>query len=216
MTNFDAGPVGASTPRFLTLLDGAPVLPAYPWEGFRREWGPIFYRGRLDGTARVLVIGQDPGQHECIGRRILVGEAGQRVQGFLRKLGITRSYAMVNSFLFCCYTKEAAIDFRDHLTIRGDRDAWIGAILETSPVEVVVAFGGAARQAYKGYLSRRTGSLGRPDPVVVEVLHPTAPVATKSMLTDWNKGLATAFPALTARDAATPSLVKYGTSFKPT
>ncbi|MBD0283370.1 MAG: uracil-DNA glycosylase, partial [Thermoleophilaceae bacterium] len=45
-------------------------------------------RGRLAGSALVLVLGQDPGQHECIARRILVGEAGQRVQGFLRKLGI--------------------------------------------------------------------------------------------------------------------------------
>ncbi len=31
---------------------------------FRVEWGPIFLRGRLDGPARVLVIGRDPAQHE--------------------------------------------------------------------------------------------------------------------------------------------------------
>jgi uracil-DNA glycosylase len=52
----------------------------------------VFHRGRLDGSALVLVLGQDPGQHESIARRILVGEAGQRVQGFLHKLGIERSY----------------------------------------------------------------------------------------------------------------------------
>ncbi|HET9345381.1 MAG TPA: uracil-DNA glycosylase family protein [Candidatus Limnocylindrales bacterium] len=211
---FDPGPSGPSAARFLDLLDSPPPLPAYPWAKFRREWGPIFYRGRLDGTARILVIGQDPGQHECIGRRILVGEAGQRVQGFLAKLGITRSYVMVNAFLFCCFTKQAAIDMRDDPSLAPDRDAWIAAVLETGPVEVVVAFGGAARDAYQGYLARRTSGLGRPDPAFVHVVHPTAPIAEKSMLTNWNTGLAAAFPALTARDVPV-SLVPYGTAFTP-
>jgi len=63
-------------------------------------WGPIFYRGRLDGSARVIVIGQDPAANEDVARRILIGSAGQRVQGFLRKLGLVRSYVMVNTFLY--------------------------------------------------------------------------------------------------------------------
>jgi uracil-DNA glycosylase len=211
---FDPGPAGPPAARFLELLDQPPALPAYPWSKFRREWGPIFYRGRLDGTARVLVIGQDPGQHECVARRILVGEAGQRVQGFLARLGITRSYVMVNAFLFCCYTKQAAIDMRNHPTIAPDRDDWIGAILETSPVEVVVAFGRAARDAYLGYVSRRVTGLGRPDPTVVPVVHPTAPIAEASMLTNWNTGLATASAALTAQDVP-GTLVPYGSAFAP-
>ena len=51
----------------------------------------------------MLLIGQDPAQHEAITRRILVGEAGQRTQGFLAKLGITRSYVMVNTYLYSVY-----------------------------------------------------------------------------------------------------------------
>jgi hypothetical protein len=41
------------------------------------------------------VIGQDPAQHETIVRRILVGEAGRRLQGFLAKLGVTKSYTLI-------------------------------------------------------------------------------------------------------------------------
>jgi uracil-DNA glycosylase len=77
------------------MFPGAEI---YPAADFRVEWGPIFYRGWLDGSARVLVLGQDPGQHESIARRILVGEAGQRVQGSFRKLDIEHSYVMVNAF----------------------------------------------------------------------------------------------------------------------
>src|SRR5436309_15828919 len=67
---------------------------------FRLEWGPIYYRGRTEGSAKVLVIGQDPAADENVARRILVGDAGQRVQGFLQKLGLTRSYVMVNAILY--------------------------------------------------------------------------------------------------------------------
>ena len=32
-----------------------------PWNtGYRMRWGPIYYRGRLDSTAKVIVIGQNP------------------------------------------------------------------------------------------------------------------------------------------------------------
>jgi len=95
--SFDPGYVDAPFAALAAEFPGADV---YPASDFRLEWGPIFHRGRLDGSARVLVLGQDPGAHESSVRRILVGEAGQRVQGFLHKLGIERSYVMVNTFLY--------------------------------------------------------------------------------------------------------------------
>src|SRR6266536_1313305 len=94
---------GYSRKPFSTLAAAYPGPDVYPPKDFRVEWGPVFHRGRLDGTARVLVIGQDPGSHESIARRILVGEAGQRIQGFLVKLGIETSYVMVNTFLYSVY-----------------------------------------------------------------------------------------------------------------
>src|SRR3954469_6626678 len=88
---------------FTTLVQTYPDADVYPADQFRVEWGPIFHRGRLDGSARVLVIGQDPAQHETIVRRILVGEAGRRLQGLLAKLGVTRSYVAVNTYLYSVY-----------------------------------------------------------------------------------------------------------------
>ena len=93
---------------FATLVAEYPGEDVYPSADFRVEWGPIFHRGRLDGSARVLVLGQDPATHEAISRRILVGEAGQRVQGLLAKVGITDSYVMVNAFLYSVYGHRAA------------------------------------------------------------------------------------------------------------
>src|SRR5690349_12733127 len=88
---------------FVTLVEQYPEADVYPPDQFRVEWGPIFHRGRLDGSARVVVIGQDPAQHETVVRRILVGEAGRRLQGFLAKLGILKSYVLINTFLYSVY-----------------------------------------------------------------------------------------------------------------
>lgn len=91
---------GYGSEPFRSLCDDYPGPDVYPAADFRVEWGPVFHRGRLDGSAKVLVIGQDPAASEAIVRRILVGAAGQRVQGFLAMLGIRVSYVLVNTFLY--------------------------------------------------------------------------------------------------------------------
>src|SRR5215470_10846270 len=68
---FDPG-YGAAP--FKGLCETYPDQTVYPFAAFRVEWGPIFHRGRLDGSARLLVIGQDPAQHETAVRRVLIGE----------------------------------------------------------------------------------------------------------------------------------------------
>ena len=77
MSEFDHGPPA----QLAALFDDVPDPPVA--EDFWFDWGPIFYRGRLDGSARVLCIASDPGPTERIAGRSLVGNAGQRVQGFL-------------------------------------------------------------------------------------------------------------------------------------
>ena len=47
--------------RFQTLVRNYPDGDVYPPDDFRLEWGPVFHRGRLDGHARIVVVGQDPG-----------------------------------------------------------------------------------------------------------------------------------------------------------
>jgi hypothetical protein len=72
-------------------------LPHYPTKLYWDDWGPVFYRGRLDGAAKVLGVAQDPGVCEHVARRVLVGTAGQRVQFLLETLGLCHSYVLVNA-----------------------------------------------------------------------------------------------------------------------
>ena len=129
----------------------------YPAAAFRVEWGPIFHRGRLNGSARVVVIGQDPAQHEAITRRILVGAAGQRTQGFLAKLGIHTSYVMVNTFLYSVYGQAAGERHADDPAIANYRHRWLDALLLDQPVEAVVALGRLADRAFHTWKATPTG-----------------------------------------------------------
>jgi uracil-DNA glycosylase len=196
MPEFDPGP--AQEP-FATLARDYPGAEAYPPEDFRIEWGPIFHRGRLDGSARILLVGQDPGQHESIAHRILVGEAGQRVQGFLAKLGFTRSYVMVNAYLYSVYGQSAGEQHAGDDVIAAYRHRWLDALLDGSQVEAVISFGHLGREAFERWSKTPTG---KQSGVHFEHLtHPTMPdaaskgdpakraAAMERMLAEWNAAL---------------------------
>jgi len=144
---FDPGYTGA----FRTLCEQYPGEEVYPRSAFRTEWGPVFHRGRLDGSARVLVIGQDPAQHEIIARRILVGEAGHRVQGFLAKLGIDRGYVMLNTFLYSVYGQGGGNKHKNDPGIVAYRKRWLDAVMSGSGIEAVVSLGGLADLAWSAW-----------------------------------------------------------------
>jgi uracil-DNA glycosylase len=205
---------------FKTLVATYPGEAVYPRTDFRTEWGPVFHRGRLDGSARVLVIGPDPGPHESILRRIFGGEAGRRVQGFLSKLGITRSYAMVNALLYGLHGGAGA-KYVTRPEVVSYRNRWIDGLLLSGSVRAVVAFGALARRAWEAYTSAR----GAPAGVAFTPLtHPTFPEAsggtqaerdasTRKMLEQWNAALPGLDAALGHKDVGPSTLELYGPAF---
>lgn len=213
---FDPGPV---TEPFASLATDYPGAEAYPPELFRVEWGPIFHRGRLDGSARVLIVGQDPGQHESMGRRCMVGEAGLRAQGFLTRLGITRSYAIVNTYLYSVYGQPSPGEVRAvEAGIAPYRNRWLDALLLHTQVEAVIAFGGLAHAAFEAW----RGPADRPRAAVayVPLYHPTYPEgsgepgAMKKMLDQWNAAIPVLREALSATDTE-PDMTPYGHELLP-
>jgi hypothetical protein len=204
---------------FRTLAGSYPDKTAYPQTDFRIEWGPIFHRGRLDGTARVLFIGQDPGQHENVLRRILSGEAGRRVQGFAAKIGLPRSYVNINALLYSVYGSGGS-KYVTKPKIAAYRDQWIDGILSPGKIEVVVTFGAMAKNAWTNYVAGHPGAAGL---TVANLTHPTFPESaggtaaekkanTKKMLTEWNGALPTLHGAVVHKDVPTP-LKLYGDVF---
>src|SRR3954468_3856904 len=134
---FDKGP-----PQAIANLCADCPVPSTP-KAFWTAWGPIFYRGRLDGTARVLCIASDPGPTERIAGRTLVGDAGQRVQGFLTKLGLTRSYLCLNAFPYALFPSNASDGpkiLKDPLQLAWRNELYT-AVKTGSSLQAIIAFG---------------------------------------------------------------------------
>ncbi len=212
---------GYSQEPFRTLASDYPGADVYPPNQFRVEWGPIFHRGRLDGSARVLVIGQDPAQHETVVRRILVGEAGRRLQGLLAKLGITKSYVFINTFLYSVYGSVKG-KTRKNKGLVEYRNRWLDALLSEGQIEAVLALGSFADEAWQLW---RDTPKGRPfKGAYAAVKHPTYPEsfskgdwaklaqATKKLLENWNGALQKLSPAILHPDSSTP-LSLYGNTW---
>ena len=216
--DFDPGPVQEP---FASLVRDYPGTDVYSADGFRVEWGPIFHRGRLDGSARLLVIGQDPAQSEAIVRRILVGEAGHRTQGLMAKLGITRSYLLVNTYLYSVYGQTAGEDNATNKDIATYRNRWLDAIFTANQIDAVIALGHLADGAWQTWKKTATGKTV--SPAYQHVTHPTQPesssggdrtklqAAIQAMLTNWNQALEQIHPL--PHPDASGALVPYGTSF---
>jgi len=183
---------------FLSLCSNYPGSSVYSPNDFYVEWGPVFHRGRLDGTARVLVLGMVPTQLELLTRRILMGDAGQRVQGFLAKLGLVRSYVMINIFIYGIANSKAPGIYQDHPAVANYRHAWMDA-LTTPDVDAVIGLGARADAAFS--IWRNTTGGQHFSGTYVNIVHPTQPesaahgnsarlaVATAALLDNWNAAL---------------------------
>jgi len=165
----DPGPTGTSgwadifgeTPNYRGL--GRAVVGR---EVFRWHHGPMFFRGRLDGSAKVIVVGQEGAQDESLSHRSFTGGTGARMQHLLRFIGLDRSYLFLNSFvypIFGQYTPDLrplAQDPRSPIVEHRNR------ILEKAVVDgdarLVIAVGLAAKESVATWIKAHGGT-AQPD-----------------------------------------------------
>lgn len=200
MPEFDRGP----TDQFAALFAQVPAVPEPT--AFWADWGPIFYRGRLDGSARVLIVASDPGPTERIAGRSLVGNAGQRVQGFLAKLGLTRSYVCLNAWAYAVHPAQA-FAMKDRLA-DPDQLEWRNAVFDRATdvsLQAIVPMGFMAREAI-GLWSTR------PHAPVIDVPHPSShdPAA---LLTAWRAAVTQLREVVTPDPDGDATGPNYGTEF---
>jgi uracil-DNA glycosylase len=170
------------------LFESAPLdyyinLPKSP---FHTRFGPVFYRGRLDGSARVLVIGQDPSTDEILAHRILIGQAGQLAQTFLARLGVTHSYLMLNTFLFGVQSASLNEKIATDATIMAYRNKLFDLVHSSNTLSAILTFGTYAHLSAMNWPGK--GSLK-----VIQLTHPTSP---SGVAANWNSHFAAASSAI--------------------
>ena len=202
MSEFDPGP----PPEFARIFARVPDYGPYK-EHFWYDWGPVFYRGRLDSSARVLCVASDPGPTERVAMRTLVGDAGQRVQGFLAKIGLERSYLCLNAFTYALHPSSY---WEGHRILRDPEHLrWRNELFDevkTPSLRAVVAFGEQAQDA----VSLWDGKENLP---VFEVPHPSSRDSGR-LLDAWREAV-TGLRNLIAPDPdGDPSRPNYGSWFR--
>lgn len=198
---FDGGP-----PQAIAQICRSCPPPTTP-KAFWTAWGPVFYRGRLDGSARVLCIASDPGPTERIANRTLVGDAGQRVQGFLAKLGLTTSYLCVNAFPYALHPSYGPQ--ADQLLAEPAQQAWRHDFYDAAlpgHVQAVVAFGANAQKALDLWP-------GKPNVPAARIPHPSSR-DEKKLLQDWHDAIVTLRAHVTPDHDGSATGPNYGSSFR--
>jgi len=147
----------AGTPNYRGL--GRAVLGR---EAFRWQHGPMFFRGRLDSSAKVLVVGQEGAQDESLSHRSFTGGTGARMQYLLRFLGLDRSYLFLNSFvypIFGQYTPDLrplAQDPRSPIVVH--RNRIFDKAATEGDVRLVIAVGRAAKESVATWIEAHGGT----------------------------------------------------------
>lgn len=174
---------------------------------FRLDFGPVYYRGRLDGTARLLIVGQDPAANELVAHRAFIGTSGQRLQGFLRRLGIARDYLMVNTYLYPVRGQffGTLAELSREPAIMGFRNRMLDHIAEENRIEAVVTVGSAARDA----VDRWPGSAGY---TRQHLTHPSAR-DHELLFANWNEGLAALRPVVAPEAGGPEDGATYGSDW---
>ena len=206
----DPGPTAASgwaelfaeTPNYRGL--GQAVVGR---EAFRWHHGPMFFRGRLDGSAKVVIVGQEGAQDESLSHRSFTGGTGARMQHFLRFIGLDRSYLFLNSFvypIFGQYTQDLRKLAQDPRSpVVKHRNRILDKAVVDGDVRLVVAVGRAAKESVATWIEAHggtadpealhTATLGSiPNRVlVVGVLHPggAAGGSTANIKADFSRAI---------------------------
>jgi uracil-DNA glycosylase len=141
---FDRGPSAAMA---RLLMGGAaglawPDFAALGVSGAAAFGGGPLYRGRFSGV-RLLVLADQAGHDDLVWGRAFTGEAGQRFQGLLAALGVTRSYLVVRTLPVDTAGLSAGKVWAlaDRPDVVAVHRAVAGRVLDDNPVAAVVTVG---------------------------------------------------------------------------
>lgn len=147
---FDPGP----GEKWARLLMGGE--PGFEWPDFNTlgvkphksfGTGPI-YRGRLD-EATVLILADQESHDDLFTGRALSGDGGQKVQHFLKQIGITSSYVIIRTLPVDTLdlAENEVKRISDNPQVVRLRNEIVKRILDQSKTQVILTFGPRAKNA---------------------------------------------------------------------
>jgi hypothetical protein len=175
---YDTGPDAAWTERF-AKTPAATIVETESGISLATDFEhPVWYRGRLNGQPKVLVLTQDYGLDQVIAGRAATGDTGQKLNHLLAGAGVGLDYVMLNTFPYpvanVAHEQVEALAMSPSLT--SYRNDLIAKLLEEKGIKTVITVGAVAEKAFGAV--KFTGSW-------VKLSHPSDADA----VTSWNSAL---------------------------
>jgi hypothetical protein len=144
---YDSGPPPFWPNMFAELPDSYYIN--HPFGRCRIHFGGVPYRGRLNDTARVIIVGQDSSTDEAIARRAFIGNAGLRLKKLLYKIGIQRSYVIINTLAYSIngHANAEMRNIAQEPIIKKLREDLLNTFIDRNPIEAIITFDVGARKA---------------------------------------------------------------------
>src|SRR4030095_6392344 len=149
-------------------------------------------------------------------RSALVGDSGQKTQGFLNKLGLTRSYVLVNAFAVAMRPSQKTKGMQvlsTNATIKAARHGLYDRLLAGGP-EAIIVLGDVAHEAYDIWAATNPAVGAAP---VFTLAHPAAVDRNGSgndaALKGWAKAITTLRTIVTADADGASSGPNFGAFF---
>jgi uracil-DNA glycosylase len=151
--HYDRGP-GVEDARLLLGL-GNPEWPKFEELGVTSHWSfgrRQIYRGRLQ-EAQVLVVADQFSHDDLFSGRALTGLDGQRLQSFLRGLGLNRSYAIIRTLPVDTLDLSDAkrLEIANHPQVTEVRNQILNRVLSYGKTKVVITIGEGAEAAVNSW-----------------------------------------------------------------
>jgi DNA polymerase len=168
----------ADTPSYQELIEAAARCQACPL--YRNASQTVFGEGPV--SARLMLVGEQPGDQEDLQGRPFVGPAGQLLDGALEKAGIERAETYVTNvvkhFKWVPRGRRRIHSKPSALEIKACRP-WLDQELRLIQPEVLLCLGATAAQALLGASFRVTRERGRfvasdLAPHVMATVHPSS------------------------------------------
>ena len=154
--------------------------------------------GEGSTAARMMLVGEAPGEQETLHRRPFVGKAGQNLDGFLAVLGLSREQLYITNvvkFRPCVYNPDTG---RWRNRPPGKEETmlclpWLMQEVQLVKPEIIVTLGNVALKAFLG----KDASVGVchgqlqhwPDAAIFPLYHPASIIYNRSLQTVYDADL---------------------------
>jgi hypothetical protein len=108
----------------------------------------VWYRGRINGGSKILVVGQNTGIDNVIGGRTMVGDDGQHLAHLLQNVGAGTDYVVVTAYPYIVTQGEDVAKLAMTPSLAKFRAEVIGKIVKTNGVKAVITMGALGKDAF--------------------------------------------------------------------